>query len=59
MYGCVFSAVDPDALVLKHQDVSIYVDPDALMLKHQDVSIYNADYIVVILDKFHTEMSWF
>ena len=39
-HGCILSTVATDALVLKHQAISIY----------------NADKIIAVLDQFHTEI---
>ena len=41
IHGCVFSTVDPDILVLKHQAISIH----------------SADYIFIVLDHFYREMT--
>ena len=38
-HGCILSTVATDALVLKHQAISIH----------------NADWIAIVLDQFHTK----
>ena len=38
MYGCVFSTVGADVMVLKHQAISIY----------------SADHTFIVWDQFHT-----
>ena len=35
------------------------VATDALVLKHQAISINNADLTVIVVDQFHTKMSHF
>ena len=32
------------------------VATDALVLKHQAISIHSADYIFIVLDQFHTKI---
>ena len=32
------------------------MDTDALVLKHQAISIHSADNIFIVLDQFHTKM---
>ena len=59
MHGCVLSTVVTDALVLKHQAISIHgavVVTDALVLKHQAISVYNVDGIFIVLDQFHAKI---
>ena len=42
----------------KHMDQCIpsTVATDSLVLKHQGISIHSADYRLIILDQFHTEI---
>ena len=39
-----------------HEHALSTVGTDALVLKHQGISIHSADLIYIVLDKFHTEI---